>query len=109
MKLRPFLTVLLAFWLAFGPVATAWAAYVATPCESIGGMNQPLPADDCCGDAMDASECLGACIAAFPAAAAPAMQVLEGEGAGSAIPGLFLRYATILAPPDITPPKPFVS
>lgn len=104
-KLRPYLTVLLAFWLAFGPVATAWAASAPTPCESMG---DAAPGDDCCGGSMDTAACLSACVAAFMAVVAPAMQVQAVEAVHDAIPGLSLRYATYLAPPDVAPPKPSV-
>jgi hypothetical protein len=109
MKLRPFIAALLTFWLVIGPAGTAWAAYATTPCESMSGMGQPLPpADDCCGGgAMDASACLGACMATGPAAVAAALLVLHA--AASAIPGLSLQYATVLSPPDIAPPKALVS
>jgi hypothetical protein len=105
MKLRPFIAALLTFWLIVGPVGTAWAAYAASPCESMGSMSQPLPKGDCCGDAMDAAACLSACMATSPAAATPAVSVPRLEPAAGGIPSLSLRYATVLAPPDIAPPK----
>jgi hypothetical protein len=95
MKLRTFIAALLTFWLIVGPVGTAWAAYAATPCESI----------DCCGDGMDAAACLSACMVASPAAATPVESIPRLELAATPIPGLSLRYATVLAPPDIAPPK----
>ncbi len=110
MKLRTFLAALLTVWLAIAPVANTWAAAKATPCESMGSMNQPLPpADDCCDGAMDASVCLKACATAAPVALAPALHMLGTETVGSAVPPLSVQYATMLAPPDIAPPKRSVS
>jgi len=105
MKLRPIIAALLTFWLIIGPVGTAWAAYAATPCESMGSMSQPLPQGDCCGDGMDAAACLSACMATSPAAATPVVSIQRLEVTAAAIPGFSLRYATVLAPPDIAPPK----
>lgn len=109
MKLRPFIAALLTFWLIVGPVGTAWAAYAATPCESMGSMGQPLPQGDCCADGMDAAACLSACLATSPAAATPEQGIQRLQLTESSIPSLSLRYATVLAPPDIAPPKTFVS
>jgi hypothetical protein len=110
MKMRPLIAVVLAFWFVIGPVGTALAAYVATPCDSMSGMNQPLPpADDCCGESMDLAACLSACASTAPTAVAPALHILAAEPVTTAIPGGPLRYATVLAPPDIAPPKSSVS
>ena len=109
MKLRPFIAALLTFSLIVGPVGTAWAAYAATPCESMGSMSQPVPQGDCCGEAMDAAACLSACLAMSPIAAAPEQQIQRLQLTESSIPSLSLRYATVLAPPDVAPPKTFVS
>src|SRR5688500_10003668 len=109
MKLRPFIAALLAFWLIVGPVGTAWAAYAATPCESMGSMSQPLPQGDCCGEGMATAACLSACMATSPAAATPAVSIQRLEDTAAAIPSFSLRYATVLAPPDIAPPKTSVS
>ena len=109
MKLRPFIAALLAFWLAFGPVGTALASSAPAPCESMGSMSQPAPQGDCCGDAMDAAACLSACLAMSPIAAAPEQQTQRLQLTESSIPSLSLRYATVLAPPDVAPPKTFVS
>jgi hypothetical protein len=109
MKLRPFVAALLAFWLIVGPVGTAWAAYAATPCESMGSMNKPVPQGDCCGEAMDAAACLSACLAMSPIVAALEQQIQRLQLTESSIPSLSLRYATVLAPPDVAPPKTFVS
>ena len=108
MKLRPFVAAVLTFWLIVGPAGTAWAAYAATPCETMGSMSQPQP-EDCCGTGMGAAACLSACMATSPAAAAPEPLVQRAQAAETGIPGLSLRYATVLAPPDIAPPKTFVS
>jgi hypothetical protein len=105
MKLRSFIAALLTFWLIVGPLGTAWAAYAATPCESMGSMSQPLPKGDCCGGSMDAVACLSACMATSPAAATPVVSGQRLKLTTTAIPSLSLRYATVLAPPDIAPPK----
>jgi hypothetical protein len=109
MKPRPFIAVLLTFWLIVGPIGTAWGASAPTPCESMGSMSQPLPQGDCCGETMDPAACLSACLAASPVAAAPQVPMQRLELTATAIPSLSLRYATVLAPPDIAPPKAFVS
>ena len=109
MKLRRFIAAILTFWLVIGPVGTLCAANAPAPCESM-GMNQPLPAaDDCCGDEIDASACLSACLAASPVALPSSSRIVRLDAVASAVPGLSLRYATRLAPPDIAPPKAFVS
>ena len=105
MKLRPVIAMLITFWLVVGPVGTAWAAYTATPCESMGSMSQPLPQGECCGDSMDTAACLSACMATSPAAATPVVSIQRLQLTATAIPSLSLRYATVLAPPDIAPPK----
>ena len=108
MKLRTFTAALLTFWLVIGPVGAAWAAAnMASPCESMSAAS--APADDCCGDKMDPSACLSACMAAAPIAVASATQILHSNVVASPIPRVSLRYATLLAPPDIAPPKAFVS
>jgi hypothetical protein len=109
MKLRRFIAALLTFWLMLAPVGTALAAAAPTPCESMGSMSQSLPHGDCCGDTMDAASCLSACLATSPLAAAPEQQIHRLQVTESSIPSLSLRYATVLAPPDIAPPKTFVS
>jgi hypothetical protein len=109
MKLRPFIAALLTFWLIAGPVGMAWAASAAAPCESMGSMSQPLPEGDCCDGGMDTADCLSACMAASPMAAVPAQPMQRLQVSETAVPGLPLRYATLVAPPDIAPPKPFVS
>jgi hypothetical protein len=109
MKLRPFIAALLTFWLILGPVGTALAAAAPTACENMGSMSQPVPQGDCCGDAMDAAACLSACLAVSPMAAAPEQPMQRLHLTQSGIPGVSLRYATVLAPPDIAPPKTFVS
>lgn len=109
MKLRPFIAALLAFWLAFGPVGTALASSAPAPCESMGSMSQPVPQSDCCGDTMDAATCLSACLATPPVAATPEQGIQRLQVTEPRIPGISLRYATVFAPPDVAPPKPFVS
>lgn len=109
MKLRPFIAALLAFWLAFGPVGTALASSAPAPCESMSTMSQPVPQGECCGEAMDAATCLSACLAVSPVALAPEQPIQRLQPTASSIPSFSLRYATVLAPPDVAPPKTFVS
>jgi hypothetical protein len=106
MNPRAFVAVLLAFWLAFGPLASAWAQSADKPCES---MSMSMPADDCCGDGMEQAKCLSACLAAAPAVAAPALQPAAVRAAAAVVVPLSFRHVSILAPPDIAPPKPLVS
>jgi hypothetical protein len=75
----------------------------------MGSMSQPVPQGDCCGEAMDAAACLSACLATSPLVAAPEQPIQRLQLTESSIPGLSLRYATVLAPPDVAPPKTFVS
>jgi hypothetical protein len=105
-KSRPLIAAILAFWLAFGPVATAWAQSADKPCESTG---MSMPADDCCGSGMDQANCLSACMAVAPAIAAPASPALSSIAASAVLATLSFRHASILAPPDIAPPKSSVS
>ena len=106
MSLRLFIAALLSFWLAFGPAVSALAQSADRPCES---MSMTLPADDCCGGGMDQAKCLSACLAAATAMLAPAPQTLPAAEAAAGIAKLFFRHASILAPPDIAPPKSLVS
>lgn len=75
----------------------------------MGSMSQPVPQGDCCGEAMDAVTCLSACLATSPVAAALEQPMQRLQLMESRIPILSLRYATVLAPPDVAPPKTFVS
>ena len=109
MKLRSFIAALVTFWLILGPLGTAWAASAPAPCESTASMGQSLPYGECCGDTMDAAACLSACLATAPVAVPPEQQIQRLQLTESRIPGLSLRYATVLAPPDVAPPKTFVS
>jgi hypothetical protein len=106
-KKRCVIMVLFAFWLAFGPSVSAWAASVDEPCESM-GMSAPAN-DGCCNDAMDQAACLSACLAASPAMAAPGLPTSEFAPADSVVVPPFFRHASVLAPPDIAPPKSSVS
>jgi hypothetical protein len=108
-KTRILFAAFLALWLAVGPVASGWAAYASTPCESMSGMSAPVPGDDCCGDRMDPATCLSACMAVSPAAASPVLDVSRADSTNTEIPSRSFRYVTIVAPPDIAPPKSFVS
>ena len=106
MRARSFIAALIAFWLAFGPAASALAQSVDEPCESMG---MSMPADDCCGNGMDQAKCLSACLAVAPAIAAPAPQTATSVAPAAVVDTLYFRHASILAPPDIAPPKPLVS
>jgi hypothetical protein len=105
-KVRPFIVALLAFWLAFGPTASAFAQSADIPCES---MSMSTPPDDCCGDGVDLGKCLSACLAVAPAMNAPAVQAVPPDVAVSVVDTLSFRHASILAPPDIAPPKSSLS
>jgi hypothetical protein len=103
---RVVLAALVAFWLAFGSLAGAWAQQAGQPCESMG---MSLPADDCCGDSMDQTKCLSACLAVSPAMAVRAVQVNTTAATAAVIAAPSFRHASVLAPPDIAPPKTSVS
>ena len=105
MKARSLIVALLAFWLAFGPAVGAWAQSLEKPCES---MSMTMPHDGC-GDDMDTASCLGACLMASPAISVAILQTPPAAPAHSPIVGLALERASILAPPDVAPPKSFVS
>jgi hypothetical protein len=103
---RVVLAALLAFWLAFGLLASAWAQSAGQPCESMG---MSLPADDCCGDGLDQAKCLSPCLAVSPAMVAGAVQVNTTAVTAAVIATPSFRHASVLAPPDIAPPKSSVS
>lgn len=106
MRLRTLIVSLLSFWFAFGPAMGALAQAADKPCES---MAMTLPADDCCGSGMDQAKCLSACVASAPAIPSPAVAqapIFSSNAAAVAAP---IRHASIVAPPDIAPPKPIVS
>jgi hypothetical protein len=105
-KARSLVVTLLAFWLALGPAASVLAQSADTPCES---MSMSTPADDCCGEGVDLGKCLSACLAVAPAINAPAGQAAAPDVAFSVVDTLSFRHASILAPPDIAPPKSFLS
>jgi hypothetical protein len=103
---RHLLAAFLAFWLAFGPAASAWAQSAKQPCES---MAMSVSSDDCCGEGMEQAECLGGCLIVAPAVAACAAQRVSPVVVAAIAANRPLRHASVLAPPDIAPPKPFVS
>jgi hypothetical protein len=72
-------------------------------------MSMSMPADDCCGEGMDQAKCLSACLAASPAMASPASQPETPAAASSIVALPSFRHVSIPAPPDIAPPKSFVS
>ena len=106
MKARPLIATLLAFWIAFGPPASVLAQSADTPCES---MSMSTPADDCCGEGVDVGKCLSACLAVAPSMTAPALQAAAPDLTLSVVETLASRHASMLAPPDIAPPKSSVS
>ena len=106
MKARSLIVSLLAFWLAFGPLASAVAQSSDMPCESMG---MSMPGEDCCAGDMDQAKCLSACLAASPAIAVSAVKLDATAAAAAAIPPSFIQHDSILAPPDAAPPKAFVS
>ena len=109
MKTRALIAALFALWLAIGPAALALASSAMTSCETMETMSSSVPPDDCCGSGMDANACLTACVSAAPLIAAPAVQTPPVVAAQAVIPGLSPRYTTVSAPPEVAPPKTFVS
>jgi hypothetical protein len=67
------------------------------------------PVDDCCGDGMDQATCLSACLAVSPAMPVRAVQVNTTAVTAAVIATPSFRHASVLAPPDIAPPKTSVS
>ena len=106
MRLRTLIVALLSFWLAFGSAMASLAQAADRPCES---MTMTIPADDCCGGGMDQAKCLAACLAVAPVMLAPTPQSVASGAAATQIATPWLRHASILAPPDIAPPKFLVS
>lgn len=100
------IVAVLAFWLAFGPAASAWAQSADVPCESMG---MTTPADDCCCDCTNPAACLIGCPVVSPAMTAPAVLIAAPVPAASVVAALPFRHANVLAPPDIAPPKSRIS
>jgi hypothetical protein len=67
------------------------------------------PAEDCCGGGMDQAKCLSACLAGSPVMAVPATQITIPDAAATVVGTAVSRHVSILAPPDIAPPKFSVS
>jgi hypothetical protein len=106
-KNRILIVALLVLFVGFGPGAGAWAqASADMPCDS---MSMSMPADDCCGEGMDPASCLSACLAASPALAVESARIPVSDGTPALITAPSFRRASLLAPPDIAPPKPLVS
>ena len=103
---RRLIVALLAFWLAVGPAAAALAQSAERPCESMGFA---MPAGDCCGEGMGEAKCLSACLAAAPAIAATGARGSERATTPGAVASPPVLHASVLAPPDIAPPKTPVS
>lgn len=107
MRLRTLIFALLSFWLAFGSaMASVVQAAADRPCES---MTMTIPADDCCGGGMEQAKCLAACLAVAPVMLAPTPQSVASAVAATHIAKPCMRHASIVAPPDIAPPKVLVS
>lgn len=106
MRSKVFLSALLAFWLAFGPVANALAQSADTPCESMG---MSMSADDCCNGGADQASCLNACLAASAAMSASDAHRVTPLSGHAIVVAPAVHRASILAPPDIAPPKRLLS
>ena len=68
-----------------------------------------MPAGECCGEGMSQAKCLSVCLAVSPAMAAPAAQGDADTITGEVIATPAVRHVSVLAPPDIAPPKHLVS
>jgi len=106
LRSRTLIVAVLALWLAIGPAASAWAQLLEKTCES---QAMAMSHDGCCGDEADQASCLGACLMASPAIPMAAPQTLPADPAQSLILGFALEHASVLAPPDVAPPKSFLS
>ena len=104
--MKPLIALLLSVWLAFGQLAGALAQSADMPCES---MSMATPANDCCGEGMDPVKCLNACAASAAATIAPLPHVSPPTKRGAVVPRLIARHPDISGPPDIVPPKSFLS
>lgn len=106
MRSRTLIVAVLAFWLAIGPAAIAWAQLLEKTCES---QTMAMSHDGCCGDEMDTVSCLSSCLMASPAIPAAMLQTLPADPAQSPVVRFAFEHASVLAPPDLAPPKPFLS
>jgi len=104
--MKPLIAVLLSVWLAFGQLAGALAQSADMPCES---MSMSTPAGDCCGEGMDPVKCLNSCAASVAATIASAAHVSPPVIRGAVAPRLIARHPDVSGPPDMAPPKPFLS
>ena len=104
--MKPLIAVLLSVSLAFGQLAGALAQSADMPCES---MSMSAPAGDCCGEGTDPVKCLTACAASAAATIATVAHVSPPVTRGGVAPRLIARYPDVSGPPDIAPPKPFLS
>jgi hypothetical protein len=106
LRSRTLIVAVLALWLAIGPAASAWAQLLEKTCESAA---MAMSHDGCCGDEADQASCLGACLMAAPAIPVATAQPLPNDPAQSPVVRVTLEHASILAPPDVAPPKSFLS
>ena len=106
MRFRALIVALLSFWLGFGPAMSALAQAADRPCES---MTMTIPADDCCGSGMDQAKCLSACVSSAPAMVGTAVAQEQVFSTAAAVDAAPLRHVSVLAPPDVAPPKSIVS
>ncbi|HEY7238131.1 MAG TPA: hypothetical protein VH600_03110 [Burkholderiales bacterium] len=106
MKSRTFIVAVVAFWLAVGPAASAWAHVLEKVCDTT---SMAMSHDGCCDDEMDTASCLSSCLMASPAIPVATPQTMADDPAQSPVLGLALEHASVLAPPDVAPPKSFVS
>jgi hypothetical protein len=106
LRSRSLIVAVLAVWLAIGPAASAWAQLLEKTCET---PTMAMSHDGCCGDEADQASCLGACLMAAPAIPVATPQLLPNDPAGSPVVRFTLEHASVLAPPDVAPPKSFLS
>lgn len=98
--------VLVALWLALAPAFGALAQAADNPCES---MSTSAPAEDCCGESMDAATCLSACLPAPVVMVSLCVPVPSGQVVAEMLLTAVPRYVGASSPPDIAPPKALVS
>jgi hypothetical protein len=106
LRSRTFIVAVLAFWLAIGPAASAWTHVLEKACESA---SMAMSHDGCCGDEMDAASCLSSCLMASPAMPVANPQTLPADPAQSPVLCFTMEHPSVLAPPDVAPPKSILS
>jgi hypothetical protein len=106
LRSRTLIVAVLAFWLAIGPAASAWAQLLEKTCET---PTMAMSHDGCCGDEMDTASCLSSCLMASPALPVATPQTLPSDPAQSPVVRFTLERASVLAPPEVAPPKSLLS